>query len=155
MKIFWLILLCTLLALVIVGTVNYLLQRRRQKLADRNGVVVYATVLSMTDAGGLMKHAQVKKISLRVQEPGDNIGREVTIRTRIPPGQKFTSGMKVAVVIDPRNPKRVYPATPESAKRAVMTGSRIERRQAKAHGFSRQQPPKPGYQPPQSTLRRR
>lgn len=155
MKIFWIVLGLVLLVLAIAGTINYFLQRRRQRTAEREGVVVYATIVSVGDAGGLAKHAQLKKIVLRVQEPGDNLGREVTIRTRIAANQKFAPGMKVAVAIDPKNPKRVYPAGPEAAKRVVITGSRIERRQMKAQALSRQQPQNPGYQPPQSTLRRR
>jgi hypothetical protein len=154
MKIFWIVLGIVALALVVAGLINYFLQRRRQKLADTQGVVVYATVLSVDDAGGLAKHAQLKKIALRVQEPGETTGREVTIRTRIAPNQKFAPGMKVAVAIDPKNPKRVYPASPEAAKRVVLTGSRLERRQMRAQGFNRQQPPAPRYQPPIKTGRR-
>ncbi len=123
-------------------------------MAERDGVVVYATVVSMEDARGLYKHAQIKKIAMRVQEPGQNTARDVTIRTRVQAGQKFTAGMKVAVIIDPTNPKRVYPASPEAAKRAVITGSRLERRQMRAQGLNRQQQ-NPGYQPPTSVLRPR
>jgi hypothetical protein len=69
----------------------------------------------------------------------------------------MTPGMRIPVVLDPKNPKRVYPATEESAKRAVATGSRLERRvmqQQMRH--PRRAPNQPsGYQPPPSTLRPR
>lgn len=154
MKIFWIVLAVVVVVLVTMGLINYFLQRRRQALAEREGVVVYATVLSADDAGGLAKHAQLKKIVLRVQEPGETSAREVTIRSRLTPGQKLAPGMKLAVSIDPKNPKRVYPAGPEAAKRVVITGSRLERRQMRAQGFNRQQPPAPRYQPPIKTGRR-
>lgn len=155
MKIFWIVLAVVAVALVIFGVINYFLQKRRQSIAEREGVVVYATILSLEDARGLAKHAQLKKITMRVQEPGDTTGREVTIRTRIAPNQKFTPGVKIAVAIDPKNPKRVYPASPEAAKRVVLTGSRLERRQMRAQGFQRQQPnTPPRYQPPIRTGRR-
>lgn len=97
----------------------------------------------------------MRKIVLRVQEP-DSSPREVTIRTGVEPGQKFQAGAKIPVAIDPKNPKRVYPATPESAKRAVLTGSRQERRimqsQLRSPSRNNQRPPS-GYQPPMSKLR--
>ena len=36
------------------------------------------------------------------------------------------------MVVDPKDPKRIYPANPEAAKRIQITGSREERRQMKA-----------------------
>jgi hypothetical protein len=60
------------------------------------------------------------------------------------------------VAIDPKDTRRVYPASPEAAKRAVVTGSRKERRtmQSQLRSPSRggQRPPS-GYQPPISKLR--
>ena len=69
----------------------------------------------------------MRKITLRVQEP-DSSPREVSIRSRIDPKQKFVPGAMLPVAIDPKDPKRVYPASPESAKRAIVTGSRQQRR---------------------------
>lgn len=135
MKIFWIVLAVVIVLLVAAGLINYLRQRRRQKRADREGIVVYATVLSIEPMTGWAKHANMQKILLRVQEPGATAGREVTLRTRVTAGQKLARGMKLAVTIDPKNPKLVYPATPEAAKRVVLTGSRQERRQMKAQGF--------------------
>jgi hypothetical protein len=70
----------------------------------------------------------------------------------------MTPGMRIPVVIDPKDPKRIYPASEESAKRAVATGSRMERRamqqQMRTPGRRPPNPPS-GYQPPPSTLRRR
>ena len=139
MKIFWIILLVVVLVLATSSLVNYLLQRARQRRAEKEGTVVYATVLSV--------------VVMRIQEPGDSSGREVTLRTRIPATQKISAGMRLAVMIDPKNPKLVYPASPDAAKRVVITGSRLERRQMRAQGVQRQQQP-PRYQPPIKTGRR-
>lgn len=135
MKIFWIVLAIVVVAFATYALVNYLLQRRRQQHADREGTVVYASVLSVEPMKGLAKHAEMKKITLRLQDPGTNSGREVTLRSRVTPGQKLSPGMRLAVVIDPKKPAIVYPASPEAAKRVVLTGSRQERRQMKAQGF--------------------
>jgi hypothetical protein len=138
---------------------RFLWERRRQKLADRDGVVVYATLISSEPVKFLGRpQRDMEKIVLRVQEPHQTESREVSIRTRVPPGQNMTSGMRIPVVIDPKDPKRVYPASEEAAKRAVVTGSRLERRvmQQQMRKPGRGVPNQPsGYQPPQSTLRRR
>jgi hypothetical protein len=135
MKIFWIVLASLVLLVALYAGINYLIQRRRQTVAQQKGVVVYATVLSVEKVGGWVKQLDIKKIMLRVQEPGANTGREVTLRTRTAPGQKITAGMKLMVVIDPNKPEQVYPASPEAAKRVVLTGSRMERRQMKAKGL--------------------
>jgi hypothetical protein len=70
----------------------------------------------------------------------------------------MSAGMRVPVVIDPQNPKRVYPASEEAAKRAVATGSRLERRvmQQQMRKPGRGVPQQPsGYQPPVSKVRPR
>ena len=123
MKIFWIV-----LGVAINSLVNYLVQRQRQKRAETDGVVLYATVISAEALGGLLKYAEMKKVTMRIQDPGTTSPREVSLRTRLPAGQKITPGTKLAVILDPKNPKRVYPASPEAAKRVVVTGSRLERR---------------------------
>ena len=134
-------------------------ERRRQKIADREGVVVYATFVSSEPIKFFGKpQTDVEKITLRVQEPGQTESREVVLKTRVQPGQNMSPGMRVPVVIDPKDSKRIYPASEESAKRAVATGSRLERRvmqqQMRKPGRGVPTPPS-GYQPPPSTLRPR
>ncbi len=131
-KVFWIVLAMLVLALASWSGVNYLLQKRRQDEAQRDGVVVYATVLSIEPVTGWARQLELKKIVLRVQEPGVPQSREVTLRSRTAPGQKIVPGVKLAVVVDPKDPKRIYPANPEAAKRIQITGSREERRQMKA-----------------------
>ena len=109
MKIFWIVLAAVVLALAINALVMYLLQKQRQRRAEKNGVVLYATVISTETLGGLLKYADMKKVTMRLQEPGAPGPREVSLRTRLPSGQQITSGMKLAVVVDPKNAKRVYP----------------------------------------------
>jgi hypothetical protein len=159
MRISTIISLVMLVAAVCWVLYRWLWERRRMKKADREGVVVYATFVSAEPVKFFGRpQSDLDKITLRVQEPGQTEAREVTIKSRTPPGQRFAPGMKIPVVIDPKNPKRIYPASEEAAKRAVATGSRLERRvmqqQMRRPGRGAPTPPS-GYQPPQSTLRRR
>ena len=135
MKIFWIILAIVVAGLLINALVAYVLQRRRTDRAMAEGIVVYATVLSVDNVGGWAKYAEMKKIVLRVQDTKAAAPREVTLKSRLPPNQKLVFGMKVPVAIDPKNPKRVYPATPAAVKRITLTGSRQERRMMKQQGM--------------------
>jgi hypothetical protein len=56
----------------------------------------------------------------------------VILRSRIEPGQTLEPGMRLVIVVDPKNPKRIYPAGPLAAERVTPTGSRSERRQMKS-----------------------
>lgn len=154
MKLTFEILGIILLLVVATSGTMYFLQRRREQAAQKDGLVVYATLLSTSPVKGFSKINQMRKIVLRIQEPNGS-PREVSIRTRVEPGQKFTAGTMLPVVIDSKDPKRVYPATPESAKRVVLTGSRQERRimQSQLRTPRARQRPQPGYQPPRSSLR--
>lgn len=109
---------------------QFLYQRWRQKQADKNGLALYATVRGAEPVKFFGKPQPIMKITMWVQEPGQE-AREVEMRSRVPEGQRIEPGMKLGVVIDPRNPKRVYPAGPDAAKRMTLTGSRAERRQMK------------------------
>ena len=155
MKIFWIVLGVVVLGVAINALVMYLLQKRRQARAERDGIVLYATVVSATALGGLMKYADMKKVTLRIQDPGTNAPREVSLRTRLPAGQQITSGMRIAVILDPKNKQRVYPASPEAAKRVVVTGSRLERRHMRVGAGAQQQQPQRDAIPYPKHLNRR
>lgn len=139
MKIFWIVLLVVVLGLAINALVMFLLQKQRQKRAEKSGSVLYATLVAAKPMGGLMKYADMQRVTLRLQDPGTKNPREVTLRTRLQPGQKIQTGAKLAVVVDPKDPKRVYPASPEAAKRAVVTGSRLERRHLRMDAAAQRQ----------------
>jgi hypothetical protein len=109
----------------------YFYQRWRQNKADREGVAIYATVVSIEPIKRFGKVLPMAKITMWIQEP-DQSPRTVTLRSRIEPGQKIEPGVRLAVVVDPKNPKRIYPAGPAAADRIVFTGSRQERRQMKS-----------------------
>lgn len=109
--------------------VMYFFQRWRQQKAEREGVAVYATVISVEPMKRFGRTLPIMKIVMWIQEPGSTTSREVTLSSRVEPGQKITAGVRLAVVIDPKNPKRIYPAGPEAAKRVVLTGPRRDRRQ--------------------------
>jgi len=117
-----------LAALTPVGL--YFYQRWRQRRADRKGMALYATVVSIEGVRRFGKELPVKKITMWLQEPGGE-RRTVTLSTQIPAGQVITSGMLIPVVIDPKDPKRVYPAGEDAVKRVVLTGPRRDRRQMK------------------------
>ena len=152
MKITFEVLGILLLVLIAVALVRFFLERRREQNAQREGVVVYATVVSIEPVRGFAKLQQpVKKITLRLQEPGQAAPRDVVLRTRVDPAQKLGPEMRLPITIDPKDPKRVYPANAEAAKRVVLTGSRIERRmmQSQSRSPRRGQGRQPGgYQPP-------
>jgi len=104
---------------------------------------LYATIISSEPVKVFGKLSDMVKINLWVQEP-DKERRDVALKTRIPAGQKLEVGMRLPVVIDPKNPKRIYPASEDSLKRVVLTGPRRERRMMQTgRGVQRQ-----GYQPP-------
>jgi hypothetical protein len=131
--------------LVVIGTpvALYFIQRARQLKIDKTGVVLYATIISSEPVKVFGKLSDMVKINLWVQEP-DKERRDVALKTRIPAGQKLEVGMRLPVVIDPKNPKRIYPASEDSLKRVVLTGPRRERRMMQTgRGVQRQ-----GYQPP-------
>ena len=114
----------------------YFLQRQREQKLQREGIVLYGTVVSMEPVMVFRKPSPVTKINLWVQEPG-GARRDVSISTRIPEGQKLTPGVMLPVVLDPKNPKRVIPANEQSVKRVQLTGSREHRRRMKSQGFQR------------------
>jgi hypothetical protein len=115
--------------------VLYFFQRWRQQKAEREGVAVYATVISVAPMKRFGRTLPIMKIVMWIQEPGNTTSREVTLSSRVEPGQKITAGVRLAVVIDPKNPERIYPAGPEAAKRVVLTGPRRERRQMRKAGY--------------------
>ena len=154
MKLTFLILGILIALLALLAAFNYFRQKRRQQRAEKDGVVVYATVVSVEAVGGWAKRLDMMNIVMRVQEP-EGSPREVTLRTRTTPGQQITPGVRLIVVIDPQDPKRVYPASPETAKRVVVTGSRQERRlmQSQLRNPRIPQRPPSRYQPPINQIR--
>lgn len=159
MKISSIIISALCLAFIVWRVATFLIERQRQKKYDREGVVVYATFISSEPVKFFGRpQTDVEKVTLRVQEPGSTETRDVVIKTRTQPGQNMGPGMRVPVVLDPKNPKRVYPASEQAAKRAVATGSRLERRvmqqQMRRPGRGVPTPPS-GYQPPLSKVRPR
>jgi hypothetical protein len=119
-----------LLLLIAVPATRYLLQRLRESRAQKKGLALYATMLSVEPVKVFGKVSAVMKVNLWVQEPG-GARREVSLTSRIPEGQKIEAGMMLPVVIDPSNPKKVYPASADAMKRIQLTGSREQRRQMK------------------------
>ncbi|MDE1154835.1 MAG: hypothetical protein PW735_03790 [Acidobacteriaceae bacterium] len=152
MKIFFSILGYVIAAAALFTLVRFFWEQRRQKKIDATGTVVFATLVSMQPVKMFGRiQGDLYKITLRVQEPGASAAHEVTMRSRLDPRAQMQPGSRVPVVLDPKNPKRIYPASQESSKRAVMTGPRGERRLMEAQMRNPQRgiptPPK-GYMPP-------
>jgi len=120
---FWL----GLVVIIAIPVVRFLLQRLRENRAQKEGTVLYAMVKSLEPVKVFGKITPAMKIHLFVQEP-DGTKRDVSISTRIPEGQTVSPGMMLPIVIDPKDPKRVSPATAEAMKRVQLTGSREQRR---------------------------
>ena len=155
MKIALYILLGIAVAWGIFAFVNYLRQRRAQQRAEREGLVLYGNVISAERAGGLLKHLDIYKIRLSIQEP-DRPPREVTLSSRLAAGQRLDNTQRIMVIVDPVDAERVYPASAEAAKRVIFTGSRTERKLMQAQmknprRFPRRPPS--GYQPPINKIR--
>jgi hypothetical protein len=108
----------------------YFFGRWQQKQAEKNGVVVYATVVSIAGVKRFGKDLPVKKITMWLQEPGQE-RRTVILQTQIPAGQTIVAGMMIPVAVDPKKPERVFPAGEDAVKRLVLTGPRRDRRQMK------------------------
>ena len=108
----------------------YFFRRWQQKQAEKKGVVVYATVISIAAVKRFGKELPVKKITMWLQEPGME-RRTVVLQTQIPAGQSVVPGMMIPVAVDPKKPERVYPAGEDAVKRLVLTGPRRDRRQMK------------------------
>jgi hypothetical protein len=125
MKWFFLALLI-LAALVVLA--RFLWQRWRETRAQKEGVVVYATVIALEPVMVFRKPSPATKITMWLQEPGGE-RRVVSLSSRIPAGQKVDPGMMMPVVVDPRDGRKVYPAGEEAVKRVQLTGSREQRRQ--------------------------
>ena len=116
------------LVLVVVGPLAWFgLQKLREMRAQSKGIAVYATMISMEPVKVFGKFSAAMKINLWVQAPGEE-RRSVSLTSRIPEGQKIEAGMMLPVVIDPMDPKKIYPANAESMKRIQLTGSREQRR---------------------------
>lgn len=133
MKLLWFSLSIVLVLAVVL--IRFLLVRQREKNAQAKGVVVYATLLSIEPETFLGKPSPVFKLTMWLQEPGATERRNVTLSSRIPAGQKIEPGVMLPVVIDPKDPKRIYPAGPDAVKRVQLTGSRQMRRQMRSHGL--------------------
>jgi hypothetical protein len=108
----------------------FLIQKLRANRAEKHGIAMYATVTGFEPVKAFGKPSEIVKIKLWLQESGQT-GRELTLKSRVPAGQKIEVGMMLPIVFDPKTPDRVYPAGAEGMKRIKYTGSREQRRQMK------------------------
>ncbi len=155
MKLSAIITLSILAILALASGINYLRQRRAQAKIQAEGLVLYGTVLSSAQVVGWLKYLGLFDIALRIQEPA-KAPREVKLRTRLPPGQRISPNMSLIIVVDPQKPERIYPASPEAAKRVTLTGSRTEQKLMKAQLKNPRrfhQRTQSGYQPPINKIR--
>jgi hypothetical protein len=116
-----------LVVVIAVPATLYLVQYLRMRRAQKKGLALYATVMSVAPVKFLGKVSEMLQVRMSIQEPGQKL-REVSLRSRVGPGQRIVPGAILAVVVDPTNPKRVYPAGPDAMNRMTLTGSREQRR---------------------------
>ncbi len=155
MKLTLIITLSIVVILALASGINYLRQRRAQQKIQTEGLVLYGIVVSAAKVGGWLKYLGLHDIVLRIQEPAKAL-REARLRTRLPPGQRIVPNLSLIVVVDPKKPELVYPATPEAAKRVTLTGSRTEQKLMQAqlkHPRRFHQRTQSGYQPPINKIR--
>ncbi len=155
MKLTLIITLSIVAILALASGINYLRQRRAQNKIQTEGLVLYGIVVSAAEVGGWLKYLSLHDIVLRIQEPA-KAPREARLRTRLPPGQRIVPNLSLIVVVDPKKPELVYPATPEAAKRVTLTGSRTEQKLMQAqlkHPRRFHQRTQSGYQPPINKIR--
>ena len=155
MKLSLIITLSIVALLALAAGLNYLRQRRSQEKIQAQGLVLYGIVLSSTPVGGWLKYLGLFDLMLRIQEPARQ-PREVKLRTRIPPGQRVGPNSSLVIVVDPKKPELVYPATPEAAKRVTFTGTKQEQKLMQAqlrHPRRFHQRTRTGYQPPINKIR--
>ena len=155
MKLSLIITLSILAVLALASGINYLRQRRSQAKIQAEGLVLYGIVLSSAQVGGLLKYLGLFDIMLRIQEPA-RPPREAKLRTRLPPNQVIRPNMSLIIVVDPKKPELVYPATPEAAKRVTLTGTKQEQKLMQAqlkHPRRFHQRTQSGYQPPINKIR--
>lgn len=126
--------LVILILAAMVPLVRFLLQRSREQKAQKDGLVLYATVISLEPVKVFGKPSPVMKIKMWVQQPGGD-RREVSLSSRIAAGQNVAPGVMLPIVVDTKDPKKIYPAGPEAMKRVVLTGSREQRRMMKKQGM--------------------
>ena len=88
-------------------------------------MVVYATVVSVAGVRRFGKDLPVKKITMWLQEPGQE-RRTVVLQTQIPAGQTITAGMMIPVAVDPKKPERVFPAGEDAGEAAGVEQGRGE-----------------------------
>lgn len=145
-----LIILGILALLALASGINYLRQRRAQQKIQAEGLVLYGIVLTATKISGWLKYLGLYDILLRIQEPA-KAPREVKLRTRLPPGQRIDPNMSLIIVVDPKKPELVYPASPEAARRVSLAGTKKEQKLMQAqlkHPRRFHQRTRSGYQPP-------
>ncbi len=155
MKLSLIITLSIVALLALASGLNYLRQRRAQRKIQAEGLVLYGTVVSSAQVGGWLKYLALHDLVLRIQEPARS-PREVKLRTRLQPGQRISRDMSLVVVVDPKKPELVYPATPEAAKRVTFTGTKQEQKLMQAqlkHPRRFHQRTRTGYQPPINKIR--
>lgn len=155
MKLSLIITASILAVLALASGINYLRQRRAQQKIQAEGLVLYGIVLSATKVGGWLKHLGLHDLLLRIQEPAKS-PREVKLRTRLPSGQHIGPNMSLVIVVDPKKPELVYPASPEAAKRVSITGTKKEQKLMQAqlkHPRRFHQRTQSGYQPPINKMR--
>ena len=107
--------LAVVLVIVLVIVIP-LVRARRKRSAELNGRLTMATVVSISATHTMVNYQPVMKIELEVDQL-DGPPKRCSLRKVIPPGMTLAPGEKVAVVVDPKDPNRVYFANATALQR--------------------------------------
>jgi hypothetical protein len=121
--------------LVVVLIVVPVLLSRRKRRVELTGRLATATIVSVNLTGTYVNNLPVMKIDLDVNQP-DGTQRRCSIRERIMPGTSMNPGEQRAVVVDPKNPDKVYFADSTALNRQDSTGAALRMAQSIPAAFA-------------------
>ena len=103
------------LVIVLVIAIPVMMARRKRS-AELNGRLAMATVVNISATHTMVNYQPVMKIELDVPQL-EGPPKRCSLRKVIPPGMSLSPGEQVAVVVDPKNPDRVYFANATAIQR--------------------------------------
>jgi hypothetical protein len=107
--------LAVVLVIVLVILIP-LMRARRRRSAELNGRLTMATVVAIHSTHTMVNYQPVMRIEFDVDQL-NGPPKRCSIRKVIPPGMTLTPGEQVAVVVDPKDPNRIYLADSTALKR--------------------------------------
>jgi hypothetical protein len=124
-----------IVALFVLLIVYSIIRAWRKHRAETKGRIALATVVSVSGTGFYEGKQPVMNINLDVEQP-DGTRQRGTARTTIAPGVAMNPGSRVAVVVDPKDPARVFLADSSALNRNDDAAAAIRLAQSVPPEFS-------------------